>query len=157
MLTISKMSTGEEVELFQLFSEITRTIPYYNDLAKEEEIEAYNPTSLLSKIDAFPSSILTFKVDNKIIGYCFSHLDCYTLWIDWFGVHKDFRRKGYARSLLINLETIAKDNKCHKIWCDSRSNNIQSISLFKSLGYEIITEIKNHWYKQDFVLLQKEI
>ena len=59
--------------------------------------------------------------------------------------------------MLLELEKSVKDRKSHKIWCDSRTDNVQSITLFKSLGYQLLTTIPNHWYGQDFVLLQKEM
>lgn len=145
----------EAAELSDLFRKITVNIPYYNDLAKAEEVKCYEKDILVEKINENPLSILVGHLEGRIISYCITHFDCYTLWIDWFGVDEEFRRRGYAKTLLLELEEVARKQSCHKIWCDSRSSNIQSISLFRSLGYEMIANIKNHWYGQDFVLLEK--
>ena len=156
-IIIRPMLLSEAKEVAKVFKTVTSAITYYNDLAIKEELNHYKTADLKQKIKEDSYSILVAINDTKIVGYCITHFDCYTIWIDWFGVLNENRGEGIARAMLVELEKSIIERKAHKIWCDSRTDNVQSITLFKSLGYQLFATIPNHWYGQDFVLLQKSI
>lgn len=76
-------------------------------------------------------------------------------WSDWGIVHPLYRRTGVSRALMTFLEKKLKKEGIHKIWCDSRTTNKESIAALGKLGFKKIVTIKNHWYRQDFILWQK--
>ncbi len=150
-------TTGDLDALNQLFTSVLVDIPYYNPLAKENEKNRYDTDELAKKLEDDPQSIIVIKDDEKIGAFCFSRFDDFTIWLEWFGVSPSYRGLGLSRLLLKKLEESAKARKCHKIWCDTRTENLAAIHILTNFGYEKITEIKDHWYRQDFFLWQKFI
>jgi RimJ/RimL family protein N-acetyltransferase len=142
-------------EISKMFQEVLSAIPYYNILAKENEEKKYGLRELIKKLDDDPKSIITIKDNETIAGFCFSRFDDFTTWLEWFGLAKAHRGKGLTRLLLLKLEEAAKERNCHKIWCDSRTENVRSIQILQKNGYEQIALLKRHWYSQDFFLWQK--
>ncbi|RYE17146.1 MAG: GNAT family N-acetyltransferase [Sphingobacteriaceae bacterium] len=137
------------------FEEVLLAIPYYNDLAKKTELEKYSLPALVNKLQDDPYSILLIKEGNQIAAFCFSRFDDYTIWLEWFGITAAFRGRHLSDVLLPKLEEAATARGCHKIWCDSRTANVQSIHILLKQGCEKIALLQNHWYSQDFFLWQK--
>lgn len=141
----------------EFFSNIVCDLSYYNDLARENEIRRYSGENLIVKANEDPQSIIIAEENENIIGICFNRFDDYTIWLEWIITTTTERKKGIGKALIMELEKSAIDRKCHKIWCDSRTSNELSQRFLISMGFDLITTIENHWYKQDFVLLQKLI
>jgi ribosomal protein S18 acetylase RimI-like enzyme len=141
--------------LSQVFLDVLRPIPYYNDLAKENEETKYSYDELSKKLHEDSKSLILIKENGNIVAFCFSRFDDFTIWLEWFGIVKPYRGLKLSGLLLNKLEESARDRNCHKIWCDSRTENKKAISILEKNGYENIALIKNHWYKQDFFLWQK--
>lgn len=98
---------------------------------------------------------LVAKEINKIVGTLNGYYEAGMFWIDWLVIDPSYRRNGIAKSLMNYLEKKLKKEKIHKMWCDCRINNKESISLLNKLKFKKIAKLKNHWYKQDFYLWQK--
>lgn len=143
-------------QVSKLFEHVVTSLDYYNLLAKEAEIEKNTAIRLSERLAADPFSVLVAVDDNgKIIGFSFSHFNDYTVYIDWFGVEPTLRRNGVGKSLLENTFEASKKRRAHKIWCDSRSTNEPSKKLLIKTGFREIAEVKDHWYRQDFVFWQR--
>jgi RimJ/RimL family protein N-acetyltransferase len=155
-ITVRKAEATELSEVVKLFSEILRDIPYYNPLAKESEAKKYTVPKLARKLSHDPYSVLVATNSyGRIVGFSFNHFDDFTIWIDWFGVEQSSRNKGVGLAILkATLENAIK-REAHKVWCDCRSSNEPSKNLLRKAGFREIAEIKNHWYKQDFILWEK--
>ena len=151
MITLTKLSSKDAPKLEQFVSDTIKSLPYYNDAAKEAEIRKYTKDSL----DKF--IVFVAKSDENIVGFVIASLDDGLIWIDWIGVDSEFRGKGIAKQLLNHIEQYAKDNKVHKIWCDCRTNNSLAQMLWVSAGYNKITTLINHWHGQDFYLWEKPL
>ena len=151
-------ATEEQLNALAMeISTLITAIPYYNQLAKQHETNRYNATALVQKIKEDPYSVLLAMHGDAIAGFCTSRFDDYTLWLEWFGVTENYRGKGISQLLLKALEPTAVKRNCHKIWCDSRTSNTAAIHILQDAGYSQITTLRNHWYKQDFILWEKAI
>ena len=40
----------------------------------------------------------------------------------------------------------------HKVWCDSRADNVESIATLERAGFRRIASLENHWFNQDYLL-----
>lgn len=147
----------DSVALAGTIRQLIAGIPYYNELAKQHEIQRYNEAALALKIEEDPHAVLLACNGNHIAGFCISRFDDYTIWLEWFGVADDYRGQGLTRQMLQQLETTLAARSCHKIWCDCRTSNQAAIHLLISAGYSQIATVKNHWYGQDFILWEKLI
>lgn len=54
-------------------------------------------------------------------------------------VRPEEQGRGVAKLLLTSLETVAKNNGIHKVWCKVRKSEMQNIKLYESVGF-VITE-----------------
>jgi len=143
-------------QIASMFSRILSNLPYYNSLAKENERVKYTSEKLAEKqtLDKF-SILVALNKSERIVGFCFSHFDDFTIWLDWFGVEPSEREKGVGTAMVQTLLETATERHAHKIWCDTRSSNEPSKSLMRKLGFKEIAEVKNHWYRQDFILWER--
>lgn len=153
--SISYAQRSECGALSELIAEVIKAIPYYNDLAKQGEVQKFTSFSLQQKIEEDPYSVIVARVNNQLAGFCLSRFDDYTIWLEWFGVLPEFRGKGIANLLLDGLKETAKPRRCHKIWCDCRTENKASIHILTAHGLRQLATINNHWYGQDFILWEK--
>jgi ribosomal protein S18 acetylase RimI-like enzyme len=154
--TVRSANAEDLEEVSRLFELVVTSLDYYNLLAKEAEIKKNNASRLSERLAADPFSILVaLDDDENIIGFSFSHFNDYTVYLDWFGVEPTLRRNGVGKSLLENTFEASRKRGAHKIWCDSRSTNEPSKNLLRKVGFREIVEVKDHWYRQDFVFWQR--
>lgn len=153
---VKPASKSDFTAVSKLFRKILRELPYYNSLAKWHESRKYSPRLLAEKSMKDPFSVLVAKnEDGEIVGFCFNHVDDFTVWIDWFGVRSDLRRKGIGEAILNKTFETARKRGAHKVWCDTRSNNEPSKNLLRKMGFTELVTIKDHWYRQDFTLWER--
>jgi RimJ/RimL family protein N-acetyltransferase len=143
-------------QIASMFSRILSNLPYYSSLAKENERAKYTSEKLAEKqaLDKFSILVALNKSEN-IVGFCFSHFDDFTIWLDWFSVEPSERKKGVGTAIIQALLETATERHAHKIWCDTRSSNEPSKTFFRKLGFKEIAEVKDHWYRQDFILWER--
>ena len=154
--TVRSANAEDLEQVSRLFELVVTSLDYYNLLAKEAEIKKNNASRLSERLAADPFSILVAVDDDEnIIGFSFSHFNDYTVYLDWFGVEPTLRRNGVGKSLLENTFEASRKRGAHKIWCDSRSTNEPSKNLLRKVGFREIVEVKDHWYRQDFVFWQR--
>ncbi len=140
----------------KVFLDVIRDIPYYSALAKKDESRKYTVSKLATKLRKDRYSIVcALNGADDIIGFLFNHFDDYTIWLDWFGVSQNERNEGTGMLLLKELIETARQRGCHKIWCDCRTTNEPSKAILDKAGFRRIAEIKNHWYRQDFILWER--
>ena len=156
-MKISKIDKKDIIKFSNLAQEVIINTPYYNKLAKENEIKKYNQENSKIRLNDPMFLDIAAKGKNKIEGFCSGYYYAGTFWIDWIGVSKKSRKKGLATQILNFLESYLLNYGVHKIWFDTRTDNKESNSLFKKLRYKKIVLLKNHWYNQDFYLWYKLI
>ena len=143
--------------LSKVIATVVQNIPYYNDLAKKNEILKFQHENLAIKITEDKLSAIIAVVDNNIAGFCLSRFDDYLIWLEWFGVLEKYRKKNISDLLLTELENTITWRSCHKIWCDCRTANNASIHILTNHGYKQRVTIPNHWYGQDFIIWEKPV
>jgi len=156
-LIIRPMKPTEATPVAALFKKIVSSLRYYNLRARKNEVERYTALNLKVKIAQDKRSVLVAYDGYDLVGFCFSRWDDFTVWLEWFGVNPESRRKGVGRALLSALEKTLPRRKAHKVWCDCRTSNLKSKKILSSSGYKIIGVVRNHWYGQDFILWHKII
>jgi ribosomal-protein-alanine N-acetyltransferase len=145
----------EEHEVDALASLIRHTIlaiPYYNDEAKASEIGKFNAYGLRELIAGDPLAVLVARDATALTGFCISRYDDGPVWLTWFGTAAHARGRGVGAALLNALAESLPSRGAHKIWCDSRTDNAESISVLERFGFKRIATIPNHWHHQDYYL-----
>jgi ribosomal protein S18 acetylase RimI-like enzyme len=155
---VEKAGKTDMIEVSFLFRKILRGLIYYNSLAKWHESRKYSAELLAKKSAEDPYSVLVAKDERgAVVGFCFNHMDDFTVWIDWFGVDYNARKKGVGEAILAKTFQTARSRGAHKVWCDTRSDNEPSKSLLRKVGFKELVTIKNHWYRQDFTLWERRV
>jgi ribosomal protein S18 acetylase RimI-like enzyme len=144
-------------EIVMLFSRVVRSLDIYSEESRADEVRKFSSDELALRIDGDPNAVSVAFRDNKLAGFLITEDQHGPIWIHWYGVNPDFRGLGVGEAILKHLISAAPDRKATKIWCDTRTNNIQSISLLEKLNFDRLCEIKNHWHGQDFYLWARDI
>jgi ribosomal protein S18 acetylase RimI-like enzyme len=154
-LNVSRASEPDQVST--IFREVLWELPYYNERAKTGELQKYTPGKLRASALADPDAILVARVGEELAGFLFNHVDDELVWLSWFGVLPKYRGRGIGSALLLALDERVKHAGYHKIWCDSRTSNEKSKSTLMQHGYVQICTLRDHWYRQDFILWEKRV
>jgi ribosomal protein S18 acetylase RimI-like enzyme len=149
---VSPMLRGEERVVAAAVESAISSLTYYNDRAKREELAKYSEAELRNMSEADVNSVLLARIDGKVAGFCLSRYDDGLIWLSWFGVIEEYRKRGIGRALLEGLERTLLERNAHKIWCDTRTENVRSQHVLEHAGFNRIVSLVNHWYGQDFIL-----
>ena len=155
-MIVNGMAPSESEAVNELFADVVNELPYYTVAAKASEIKTHSAEALYNSVTADRHAVLVARTDH-IIGFCISRYDDGLIWISWFGVNKAYRRQKIATALLSAVERTVVERGCHKIWCDSRTNNKPSMNILTTRQYQQICTVRNHWYGLDFILWEKVI
>ena len=155
MVMIDRMMSEEAETVASLFRDVLLGIPYYNDAAKTHESAKYSSESLCESMAVDPDSVLVARTEQTPIGFCISRPDDGVIWLAWFGVHAAHRREGIGSALLEKLEETVRRGRSHKIWCDCRTDNHESLTVLRRHNYMELCTVRRHWYGQDFILWEK--
>lgn len=156
-IVISRPRNEEIAEVSDLFAKVVLSSPYYNEVARCSEVSKYNPCHIEQMIATDEDSVRVAIINTQIVGFCLSNIDDGLIWLSWFGVKPEYRRRGIGTAFLSDLDKRAKRAKAHKIWCDCRPNNVASRVTLAGSGYRNICTLVNHWYGQDFLLWERSV
>jgi ribosomal protein S18 acetylase RimI-like enzyme len=156
-VTIERLGPRDAARVAALMREVIAAVPFYSDEAKRSETGKYGEEALREAAGADPDSVLVAKAGDDVAGFCVSRYDDGLIWLSWFGVHPAWRGAGVADLLLARLEQATRARGIHKIWCDSRTENLPSRRALARAGFREICIVADHWYGQDFVLLEKPV
>lgn len=86
-----------------------------------------------------------FDENGNLVGYAGMWLSVDEGQITNVAVHPDYRRKGIAHSLVINLVQVCKRKGLASITLEVRESNINAISLYRKLGFLDVGLRKNYY------------
>jgi ribosomal protein S18 acetylase RimI-like enzyme len=144
-------------ELSTLFTSVVQQLDIYSDDARTEEVLKFSSNRLTRRLADDPRSIELAFVDQKMAGFLITEFQYGPIWMHWYGVHQAARGCGVGETLLKHLIATAPSRGATRLWCDTRTNNVQSIELLKKLGFDRLCELKNHWHGQDYYLWSKDL
>lgn len=136
--------------------------PHYSDFAKRNCVKDFRPEKIKADLRDRSILLIAAKENGRITGFIRGFFDggvaTGIFWLQWIGVDAAHRGSGLADKMLDYLAVKLKNSYgAHKIVCVIRPRNRASIALFRRKGYRRIAPLKNHWYKEDFLLLYKRI
>jgi RimJ/RimL family protein N-acetyltransferase len=155
--TITRLSPADTDIVSTLVASVIQPLTYYNARARNEEIAKYSSVNLQAMIAEDPDSVLIAVVNNEPAGFCISKYDDGLIWLSWFGTTERFKRKGIGKNLLRALENTVGTRRAHKIWCDTRTDNLASQSVLKEAGFTRVGHFTNHWYGHDYFIWEKYV
>jgi len=95
-------------------------------------------------------------LESKIIGYILAIPSIDSADILNIVIHKDFKRKGFGSSLIVETSKVLSQKKIKTIFIEVRKNNLSAISFYLSLGFKEISIRKNYYSKNSNELSIRE-
>lgn len=94
---------------------------------------------------------------EEIIGYIsFSHI--FDIEIESIIVKSSYQRQGIGTLLLKYVFNFSKENKINNVFLEVRKSNLAAISLYKKMGFKIIS-IRKKYYEntEDALILKRQL
>ena len=151
------MRPGEAVAVSRLIRRVILGCYASHPKAKLGESAKYTPSRLRARIKRDRDAVFVAISDRRIVGFCVNCKDDGVLQLEWYGVDPAHRQHGMGQRLLQHLINSGRRRGCHKVWCDTNSDNRASARVLTHAGFEPVCTLENHWYGQDFILWQKVI
>ena len=138
-----KKFSQNEIETIALLERQSSESPWSKNQLSESIL---NPNNLCYAV----------SIKSQIVGYVIAMPATDSADILNITIQKDFKRKGYASSLIdyLTKELISKGIKT--IFLEVRRGNFAAISLYSSLGFEEISVRKNYYTKNSNQLSTRE-
>ncbi|RFU60618.1 GNAT family N-acetyltransferase [Bacillus sp. V59.32b] len=97
-------------------------------------------SSIVQSIKSGSEQAIVCMVDDVPVGSARFKLDDHSLYFSRVSVSPQARGKGVAKSMLVWLETFAKENNKTEMVCKVRMSLPRNMSLYQSLGYGLTKE-----------------
>jgi len=87
------------------------------------------------KMKVNPELFLVGKLEGKIVASVMGGYEGHRGWINYLAVDPDYRRKGYGRMIMLELESRFNVKGCPKINLQVRENNSLVLRFYESIGF----------------------
>lgn len=103
-------------------------------------LDEYNAQHIKYRLDGMMR--IGLEEDGKLIAGLIAYMSVYKiLYVDTVFVNESYRRQGYGRKLMEEMERLAKEQGVNTIRLDTF--NWQGTGFYKSLGYEAVGSYVN--------------
>lgn len=105
---------------------------------------------------AILKNVIVYYIDNMAVGCgAIREINKETVEIKRMFVLPDFRGKGIASKILLELEQWALELECNQTILETGINQPEAIALYKKLGYSIIENYGQYATMQNSVCMKK--
>ena len=95
-----------------------------------------NPREDIRRKTAFqPDLFLVGLIGERIVATCMAGYDGHRGWINYLGVHPDFRRRGFAALIMAEAEKKLRGLDCPKINLQVRETNRPAMEFYPRIGF----------------------
>lgn len=135
-----------------VFETVVSGASVYNDAARRYNIERFSAQTLEDLIRDDPKSVAIACIDDEIAGFMITEDQDGPIWIEWIGVHPDFRGRNVAEAMVDFSLKEAAGRGSGRYWCDTRDENEPAKALFSKAGFRQLCHLPNHWHGQGYIL-----
>lgn len=89
------------------------------------------------KLEVGGELFLVGELTGEIVATVMGGYEGHRGWINYLAVSVKYRRKGYGRAIMAEVERRIRARGCPKINLQVRSTNSDVISFYRSLGYKV--------------------
>ena len=131
------------------------------DIAQIEKLcfsDPWSENSITYELTNPLSLWLVAVEDDKVVGYVGSQSVLGEADMMNLAVHPDYRRRGIARKLVLELIEQLKTQGSHILILEVRASNDPAIALYTDLGFTQVGRRPNYYFKpkEDALILRKE-
>lgn len=126
-------------------------------IEKEAFALPWSRESYLSEIKNNFASYLVCDVDGEVAGYGGIWVVFEQAHITNVAIGQDYRLRGLGKSLMLELEQVARQKKATHILLEVRPSNLPARTMYKNLGFEDISLRKAYYSdnSEDAVIMTK--
>jgi ribosomal protein S18 acetylase RimI-like enzyme len=114
----------------------------------------YSPQFIQERIGQ-GAHVLVAETDGRIVGTATGIEEHESLHVCSVAVDPAFSGQGIARRLMHELEKIAREKDCYKLFLQTAWSMTEAIALYRKLGYEQEGYQRKHFYGEDFLMFGK--
>ena len=128
------------------------------DLEKLCFADPWSEMSIASELENIWSYWLVAVCGEQVVGYIGSQSSIDESDVMNVAVHPDWRRRGIAEKLMIDLISALKNRGSHALLLEVRASNSPAIALYEKMGFQQVGLRKNYYRnpKEDALILRKE-
>lgn len=82
-----------------------------------------------------PDLFLVGELDGKIVASVMGGYEGHRGWINYLAVHPDYRRKGFGKEIMLEVEERIRKKGCPKINLQVRASNQDVIAFYQAIGF----------------------
>lgn len=123
-INIRNFNSGDKIQVINLWNICGLIVPSNNP---ENDIEL--------KTDFQPDLFFVAESEGMIIGSVMAGYDGHRGWLNYLGVHPDYRGCGFGRSLVEYSVDKLKKLNCPKLNIQVRSTNLKVVDFYRKLGF----------------------
>ena len=123
-MNIREYTDADEAHLIELWHRSKLTRPWNNP-----------QLDIKRKLDAHPNWLLVGLIDDAVVASIMVGYDGHRGWINYLAVAPEHRRKGIARALMAEAESLLRGVGCPKINLQIRLDNVEAIEFYESIGF----------------------
>lgn len=151
MIVYRNASAEDAANIFEALHVIINELDIYNEGAKSAERLQYTLQYIIGVIEVSQTSTVAYEND-VLVGFSLCDEDGGVVWISWLVVLPQWQRQGIGKEILKKTEDYARQHHFHKVWCDTRTINLPSMTMLQSCNWARVAELRNHWHNQDYYL-----
>ena len=120
--------------------------------------DPWSENSVASELENIWALWLVAVEDDRVVGYIGSQTSIDETDVMNVAVHPDYRRRGIAEELIVNLVEELKKKGSHALMLEVRASNAPAIALYEKLGFLQVGCRKNYYRnpREDALILRKE-
>ena len=126
MIEIRQFTIEDKDAVLQLWHNCNLVVPW-NDPGKD----------IQRKINVSTDLFLVGELDGGIIASVMGGYEGHRGWMNYLAISPEYRHKGFAKNIIIDLESRLKALGCPKINLLVRNTNTEVIEFYQSLGYTV--------------------
>ena len=148
----------KEIQKFiDFFTHTIQNFSYLTTTAREAEIQLLTQKYIKEKLKKDPFSyIIALDKKDTLLGFCINTFEYGIVFIDHIFLSEEVPKgRGIGTQLMNKCIEFASVRDAHKIWASIHPDNTISQFFFKKNGFHTACILKKHWYKMDFIMVEK--
>lgn len=136
----------------------TRLKCFENDLMRDFDIDIYE--NIAKGIIKDSDYSLVKNDSNEVVGTIgyYKSAESNYCWMNWFGILKEYRNKGYGKKTLEEFEKYIKNKGVKTIYLyTGKEINKEAVKLYRKCGYIMQEEVFAKGIEHDLVIMGKSL
>lgn len=123
----------------------SRNLQPINSSAKETLRKHYQRIESVMQIEDFPTTLVIAETKGQLVGRCEYRINYKELYFLSLGVLISYRKQGVLRKIFEFLESVAKQEKCNRITCETIEET-GNREIFEKLGMVVSNRSRSMKY-----------